>query len=57
MSQQKRQPVSKYERLSYLLSAYGNGLMDEAQFWSRMKLSGYSQEDIDAWCAEYHSKG
>ena len=54
----KPQPVvSKSDRLSYLLGAYGNGAINEVQFWEQMRESKFSQDDIDAWCAEYHSKG
>jgi hypothetical protein len=52
----KQPPVSKYDRLSYLLGAYGSGSMTEQQFWGQMNQSGYGQDDIDQWCAEYHSK-
>ena len=47
-------PVSKYERLSYLLGAYGNGSITEVQFWEQMKQSRYTQDDIDAWCEEFY---
>ena len=49
-------PVTKYERLSYLLAQYGNGALTEQQFWGAMIVCGYGQDDIDAWCAEYHGK-
>ena len=53
----KKQPLmSKQQRLSYLLGAYGNGTMSEEQFWRQMKQSGYGEADIDQWCDEYHSK-
>ena len=52
----KPTPVSKYDRLSYLLAAYGDGRMTEQQFWDQMKQSRLGQDDIDAWCEEYLNK-
>lgn len=52
----KPPPANKHERLSYLLGAYGDGLLTEELFWGWMKQSGYTQDDIDAWCEEFYSK-
>jgi hypothetical protein len=53
----KQPPVTKRERLSYLLSAYGSGTITEEQFWDQMKQSGFGQADIDAWCEEFYKVG
>jgi hypothetical protein len=50
----KTKPMTKYESLSYLLGAYGNGTMDTATFWKEMNARGYTSDDIDRWCDEYH---
>lgn len=48
--------MSKYDTLSYLLGAYGTNQMNEQQFWAAMNGRGYTNDDIDAWCAEYYQR-
>ena len=45
----KPPPATKHERLSYLLGAYGDGLLTEELFRGGKKQRGYTQDDIDAW--------
>lgn len=52
----KTLPASKYDRLFWLLGAYGNGDITTDEFWAQMKQSGCGQNDIDQWCAEYHER-
>ena len=50
----KPAPISRHDRLAYLLGAYGDDTMSATEFWRHMGESGFDQSDIDAWCAEFH---
>jgi hypothetical protein len=48
--------LTKYDRLNHLLGEFGKGNYSHEFFWSRMSAYGYTQADIDEWCAEYHKR-
>jgi hypothetical protein len=50
----KFKPPTKYELMSDLLGAFGDNRITRDQFWGQMKERGYTQEDIDQWCEQYH---
>jgi hypothetical protein len=52
----KTKGQTKYDILNDLLGAYGRCALDANQFWGQMKAHGWGQEDIDAWCVEYHQR-
>lgn len=52
----KTKPMTRYDKLAYLLGAYGSGFMTEEVFWAQMKEQRFGQADIDQWCEEHHRK-
>jgi hypothetical protein len=48
--------MTRYDKLAYLLGAYGSGFMTEEVFWAQMKEQRFGQADIDQWCEEHHRK-
>jgi hypothetical protein len=50
----KTKPTTKYDTLHYLLGQFGDDRMTRAEFWKEMNARGYTQDDIDSWCEQYH---
>jgi hypothetical protein len=50
----KRPTQTKYQWLGDLLGAFGRDAITREHFWVQMKARGYTQDDIDRWCDEYH---
>jgi len=45
---------TKYELLHNLLGRFGIDAITSEQFWSQMKVHGFTQGDIDRWLIEYY---
>ena len=48
--------LTKFEKLGYLLGQYGSDKIDMDTFWRQMQNLGYTQDDIDRWCEEFHQR-
>jgi hypothetical protein len=51
MTAKKRAKPSKYERLHYLLGAYGDSTIDRDTFWRLMAEQRLTDSDIDDYCS------
>jgi len=50
----KTKPMTSFEILGYLLGQFGDGKMTREVFWKEMNARGYTQGDIDKWCASFY---
>ena len=46
-----------FNDLSDLLRRFGLNQIGRENFWREMTARGWTQDTIDAWCAEYHETG
>ena len=51
MTAKKRAKPSKYERLHYLLGAFGDNAIDRDTFWKMMAEQNLTDTDIDDYCS------
>jgi hypothetical protein len=47
----KKAKASKYEKLHYLLGAFGNSEIDRDTFWRMMAEQNLNDDDIDKYCS------